>query len=116
MFDVFEVPWAHVRVEHVLAFIGEADEEGVTWEAKADDERGSLRPDSIRKAACGLANQIGGYIIVGAKRDQVTGRWDLPASRSPTTSPSSGSGKCCDASSPSRASTRGRGSSTPAAW
>ena len=60
MFGLFDVPWNDVDLEQVREFFANAGEEGVTWEAKAEDERGQLRPDSIRKAACGLANQVGG--------------------------------------------------------
>ena len=77
MFDLFGVPWEELEAEHVEAFLADAVQEGVTWEAKADDERASLRPDSIRKAACGLANQIGGYVIIGARRPK-GGEWELP--------------------------------------
>lgn len=62
-------------------------EEGVTWEAKADDERGRLHPDSLRKAACGLANRIGGYVIVGAKWDKVANCWRLPGITPPDEEP-----------------------------
>jgi predicted HTH transcriptional regulator len=70
MFDLFDVGWNELDLQHVREFLADADEEGVTWEAKAEDERGRLRPDSIRKAACGLANQIGGYLFLGARHDQ----------------------------------------------
>jgi|GEM_PF-1254294 len=76
MFDLFGVAWSGIAIEDVEAFLNEADKEGITWEAKADDERSSLRPDSIRKAVCGLANQIGGYLIIGA-RERADGGWEL---------------------------------------
>jgi len=54
MIKLFSVPWSQVELEHVRAFLDDAaasdDEEGVTWEAKADDKRSRIRPDSIRKA------------------------------------------------------------------
>jgi Putative DNA-binding domain len=97
MIELFSVPWSQVELEHVRAFLDDAaatdDEEGVTWEAKADDERGRLRPDSIRKAACGLANQIGGYLIIGARRDKATGEWSLPGIAAPEEEPKLWTGK-----------------------
>src|SRR3954447_23785153 len=53
-------------------------DEGATWEPKADDERGRLRPESVRKAANGLANRVGGYVIIGATRDKKTREWTVP--------------------------------------
>lgn len=85
--DLFAVSWPEVGLDHVRAFLDDAGSEGVTWEAKADDERGILRPDSIRKAACGLANQIGGYVIIGAKWDKAAGRWTLPGIAAPDDQP-----------------------------
>jgi hypothetical protein len=73
----FPVPLFELSEEHVRAFLAEAEEEGVTWEAKADgpDGRGRLRPEHVRNGVGALANQIGGHFIVGAaKRD---GRWQL---------------------------------------
>jgi predicted HTH transcriptional regulator len=76
MFDLFAVSWGEVELEHVESFLAQADEEGVNWEAKAEGEDAPLHPGSIRKAACGLANQIGGYLILGARKS--TGRsWEL---------------------------------------
>lgn len=67
MFDLFDVEWDRLERSHVERFLEGAGKEGVTWEAKGAGESGnSIRPDSLRKAACGLANQIGGYLIVGA--------------------------------------------------
>ncbi len=64
----FPVPLADLTEEHVRAFLAAAEEEGVTWEAKADgpDGRGRLRPEHVRNGVCALANQIGGHFIVGA--------------------------------------------------
>lgn len=86
MFDLFGATWSNLAVEDVEAFLREADQEGVTWEAKADTEQSSLRPDSIRKAACGFANQIGGYLILGARKAEGEG-WDLPGITPPADEP-----------------------------
>jgi hypothetical protein len=67
MLPLFETPWDKLDRKAVEAFVKTAREEGVTWEAKADDEKGRLHPDSLRKAVGGLANRIGGYVLVGAK-------------------------------------------------
>ena len=34
MFDLFDVPWRDLKRSDVEAFLDEAGEEGVTWEAK----------------------------------------------------------------------------------
>jgi len=86
MFDLFGTIWSDLAVEDVEAFLREADKEGVTWEAKADTEQSSLRPDSIRKAACGFANQIGGYLILGARNAGDAG-WELPGITRPADEP-----------------------------
>lgn len=86
MFDLFGTAWSRLSAEDVEAFLGEADKEGVTWEAKADSEQSSLRPDSIRKAACGFANQIGGYLILGARKTEGAG-WALPGIARPADEP-----------------------------
>lgn len=88
MLDLFRVPWPNLQLDDVHAFLDETGEEGVTWEAKADDdedrkppqgeEPGRLRPTTVRKAACGFANQIGGFLIIGARWDKREQRWRLP--------------------------------------
>jgi hypothetical protein len=93
MLDLFETPWDDLDPDAVHEFLRTAGEEGVTWEAKADDKRGRLHPDSLRKAACGLANRDGGYIIVGAKRDAETGEWKLPGITKPDNEPALWLGK-----------------------
>ena len=92
MFDLFGVAWSDLAAEDVVAFLREADKEGITWEAKADDERSPLRPDSIRKAVCGLANQIGGYLIIGA-RERSDGGWELSGIACPDDEPNVWIGK-----------------------
>jgi hypothetical protein len=78
MIDLFDCSWDELDLDAVRRFLDDAGEEGVTWEAKADADGGRLRPDSIRKAACGLANVLGGYVIVGAKWDKAERTWTLP--------------------------------------
>ena len=95
MSDLPSLPGVHglfgslddVTLKRVEAFLAEAGEEVVTWEAKADDETrqrpegqapGRLGKNTIRKAVSGLANQIGGYLIIGARWDRKQGRWLLP--------------------------------------
>jgi hypothetical protein len=79
--SIFGVPWERVELEDVAAFLETAGDEGIRWEAKATDPR---RPEApieahlIRAAVCGLANSIGGYVIIGATRDRETGAWSLP--------------------------------------
>ena len=88
MFELFRVPWSQIDLKDVEAFLGDAGEEGVTWEAKADDdderarragqEPGRVGKNTIRKAGCGLANQIGGFVILGARWDKSDRVWRLP--------------------------------------
>lgn len=84
---LFGVAWTELQPADVESFLREAGEEGVTWEAKSDDARGRLRPDSIRKAACGLANRIGGYLLIGARWSKETTRWELPGIAPPDDEP-----------------------------
>jgi hypothetical protein len=83
MRSIFSVPWDQLELEHVQRFLDAADEEGLTWEAKADEPpRGNraierVRPAQLAKAGCALTNQIGGYVIVGARRPR-SGSWELP--------------------------------------
>jgi Putative DNA-binding domain len=86
VFDLFGVGWDQLEQTHVEHFLERAGEEGVTWEAKgARDADDRLHPDSLRKAACGLANQIGGYLIIGASR--CDGQWALNGIPKPADEP-----------------------------
>lgn len=88
MIRLFDEPWSSIELRHVEAFLADAGEEGVTWEAKADDDEerkppvgqdpGRLRPATVRKAVSGLANQLGGYLIAGARWDKKAKEWTLP--------------------------------------
>lgn len=73
----FPVALPDLTEEHLRAFLAGAQEEGVTWEAKADgpEGRGRLRPEHVRNGVCALANQIGGHFIIGAAMRE--GAWDL---------------------------------------
>lgn len=73
--SLFDVSWESLDADAVERFLARAGDEGLTWEAKGGGER--PRPDTVRKSACGFANAIGGYLIVGAERDE-QGRWTLP--------------------------------------
>ncbi len=88
MIDLFDVPWSRVDLADVQAFFdADPGDEGVTWEAKADDTKGRLHPDSLAKAACGLSNQIGGYVLIGAKQERKGGPWTLPGITPPRDEP-----------------------------
>ena len=89
MIELFAKPLAELALEDVRAFLaGVDDEEGVTWEAKADedkrrgkvkgDEAGELYPTTIHKAVSAFANQVGGYLIIGARWDKDARKWRLP--------------------------------------
>jgi hypothetical protein len=46
VFELFRVPWSQVGLKDVRAFLdGAEDDEGVTWEAKADDDELRKRPE-----------------------------------------------------------------------
>jgi hypothetical protein len=86
MFDLFGVPWAELKRSHLESFLDDAGEEGVTWEAKGGGEdQVHPHPGSLRKAACGLANQIGGYLIIGASHKE--GKWRLDGIEAPAEEP-----------------------------
>ncbi len=86
MLDLFGVPWPELRNSHVEEFLNNADEEGVNWEAKGEGPNGNRpRPESLCKAACGFANQIGGYLIVGASRKDE--KWGLDGIEVPAEEP-----------------------------
>jgi hypothetical protein len=73
MDSIFRASWDELIVEDVEAFLADATEEGLTWEAKREQPR----PASLAKAAGGMANAIGGFVLLGAVRDQA-GVWTLP--------------------------------------
>lgn len=86
MFDLFDVPWRDLKRSDVEAFLDDAGEEGVTWEAKGKGrERDCPRPDTLLKAVCGLANQIGGYLILGASRND--DKWTFDGVKVPDDEP-----------------------------
>lgn len=72
---LFDVPWEDLDADAVELFLAQAGDESLAWEAKGGGDR--LRPDTVRKSACGFVNAIGGYLIVGAERDE-QGQWTLP--------------------------------------
>jgi hypothetical protein len=90
---IFDIDWEDLSLDHVRAFLGTADEEGVVWEAKADRPDGveadgvvgRLRPQHVQASVCGFANQVGGYLIIGARR--VNSEWQLPGVRLPNDEP-----------------------------
>jgi hypothetical protein len=71
--QLFDTTWGELDVESVERFLAEAGDEGLTWEAKG---KKAPHRDSIRKAVCGFANALGGYLIVGAERGSAG--WQLP--------------------------------------
>lgn len=81
MYSIFDVAWDRVALDHLQSFLLDAGEEGVTWEAKSDqpgatEEHGQrLTARDVRRSVCGLANQVGGYLIIGARYSR--GAWWL---------------------------------------
>ena len=70
---IFRASWDALDAGDVEAFLADATEEGLTWEAKREQPR----PASLAKAGCGMANAIGGFVLLGAVRDEA-GTWRLP--------------------------------------
>jgi hypothetical protein len=62
---IFGAPWEELRLEDVEAFLEQADDEPLLWEAKGT----SLDKNEVRRQVCGFANSHeGGYLILGAER------------------------------------------------
>ena len=80
METIFGVPWPQVDLDVLTAFLAQADDEGLLREAKGPDP---TKPDArfearhVRESACGFANAVGGFTIIGASRGK-DGRWELP--------------------------------------
>jgi len=78
---IFGVLWSDLTLEHVQAFLKEAGDEPLLWEAKGT----KLDGRAIRRQVCGFANSHeGGYLILGAEQlpggagaDSVAGLWKL---------------------------------------
>jgi hypothetical protein len=83
--DLFGVAWDRLEKSHVEQFLAIAGDEGVIWEAKGAGPSSGPHRDSLGKAACGFANQIGGYLIVGATRSD--GKWRLEGIPRPAEEP-----------------------------
>ena len=127
MFELFGVPWRRVGLDDVRAFLsGVQDDEGVTWEAKADDDDERTRPEgeepgrlharTLHKAVSALGNQLGGYLILGARWDKTARKWLLPGFVSPEPEAKTGLSATSSATSGlCRASIRARGISTATA-
>lgn len=73
MNSIFSVPWGEVELGHLRGFLASAGDEGLTWEAKGEERP---RPETVRRAVCGFANAIGGYLIIGAERVEAV--WSAP--------------------------------------
>jgi hypothetical protein len=63
-----------LTLDELRAFLEDAADEGLTWEAKGGD---APHAASVRKAVCGFANAIGGTLILGADRRGDPPRWHL---------------------------------------
>src|SRR5581483_7091936 len=79
MESIFGVRWAALELNHVQAFLKGASGEGLTWEAKGHAPLKQLK-HKIVEAVCALANQLGGFVIVGAESESKSseGPWMLP--------------------------------------
>jgi hypothetical protein len=81
MRSIFRASWEELVFEDVRAFLEEQRaDEGVTWEAKGPDPKRDDQLDAhlIRRAVCGLANTMGGYVLIGARWHKESLKWKLP--------------------------------------
>lgn len=70
--DFFGTPWADLTLGDVERFLAPDErEEGLTWETKGTE----VRRGHVWKSVAGLANQVGGFLILGARR--VDGGWTV---------------------------------------
>ena len=69
METIFGAAWDALTLDDVRAFLSEAGDEGMTWEAKGTE--------SVRKHVSAFANASGGFYIVGATRDGDRGPWRI---------------------------------------
>jgi Putative DNA-binding domain len=58
--------WESLTLDHVEAFLADAGDEGLTWEAKGTERP---PPGSVRKQVCAFANAEGGYLVIGVRRE-----------------------------------------------
>jgi hypothetical protein len=65
--------WSELQLDDLVSFFGEAGDEGLTWEAKGTI---LISPREVRRHVCGFANQLGGYLVLGASRSP-EGVWAL---------------------------------------
>ena len=70
MATIFGVRWEALMLSDVKAFLDDAGDEGLTWEAKGTERP---HPGSIRKHVSAFANAIGGYLLIGVRRED--GAW-----------------------------------------
>ena len=77
--SLFRVPWSDLDKPHVVRFLADAGDEGLTWEAKGDAKESRwLRREQIEKAVSGFANsQLGGVLVIGAERKEGDQGWVL---------------------------------------
>jgi Schlafen, AlbA_2 len=76
MGSIFDVDLSELEPEHVEEFLRDVSGEGLTWEGKGTAPLTQLK-SKIVAGVCGLANQLGGYFIVGAEEDKDAGTWTL---------------------------------------
>lgn len=65
MESIFPASWPDLTLADVEAFLADASNEGLTWEAKGTALPG--KPE-LREAVCGFANAVGGYLLLGVEK------------------------------------------------
>lgn len=80
----FASSWDDLTAEHVRAFLASTDDdESLRWEAKGVQ----VHAGQVAKAVAAFANRDGGYLIIGASRDETTGVWRLDGAELPGSEP-----------------------------
>jgi hypothetical protein len=70
----FGAPWDALTLDTIRAFSAEADDEGLTWEAKGT----TIRPEHLIEVASAFGNSLlGGFLVLGAWQAKKGGPWTV---------------------------------------
>jgi hypothetical protein len=77
----FGPSWDDLTLDDLQRFFADAGDEGWTWEAKGT----KARPEHVQEAASAFGNSIaGGYLVLGARREDRSGPWIVDGVELPT--------------------------------
>jgi hypothetical protein len=77
MESIFGEPFESLEPKHVEGFLAGESGEGLIWEGKGTAPLTKLK-SQIYEGVCGLGNQLGGFLLVGAEFDKKAGTWSFP--------------------------------------